>query len=202
MSVPATGRPAVVFAAAPLAATARLKSRLAQLEHPFVVAADGGAKTALAFGLRPDVVIGDLDSLDPATLREHERTSVQLETYPRDKDATDGQLAVERALAADPSQLILLGFLGGPRLDQALANVLVLRRVEIPAVLLDESNECILLRGGGAHPRPAMGARWRSTRAGRHAGCEQRCHRRRSWRGDRARAAARHTPLSRLTSGL
>ena len=149
--MPATGRPAVVFAAAPLAATARLKSRLAQLEHPFVLAADGGARTALAFGLRPDVVIGDLDSLDPATLRELERTSVPFETYPPDKDATDGQLAVERALAAQPSELLLLGFLGGPRLDQALANVLVLRRVEIPAVLLDESNECILLRPGAEH---------------------------------------------------
>ncbi len=148
----------MVFAAAPLAATARLRSRLAQLEHPFVLAADGGARTALAFGLPPDVVIGDLDSLDAATRGELERTSVPLETYPRDKDATDGQLAVERALAADPGQLILLGFLGGPRLDQALANVLALLRVEIPAVLLDESNECILLRPGAEHVwRPEPG---------------------------------------------
>lgn len=138
----------MVFAAAPLVATARLKSRLAQLEHPFVLAADGGARTALAFGLQPDVVIGDFDSIDAATRRQLERRSVPFETYPREKDATDGQLAVERALAADPSQLLLLGFLGGPRLDQALANVLVLLRVEIPAVLLDESNECTLLRAG------------------------------------------------------
>ena len=149
--MPARGRPGVVFAAAPLAPTARLNSRLAQLEQPFVVAADGGARTALDFGLRPDVVIGDLDSLAAATLVELKRASVPIETYPRDKDATDGQLAVERALAEHPSRLLLLGFLGGPRLDQLLANVLALSRVETPAVLLDEYNECVLLRPDNEH---------------------------------------------------
>jgi thiamine pyrophosphokinase len=149
--VPAPGRPAVVFAAAPLAPTARLQSRLAQLEQPFVVAADGGARTALAFGLPPDVVIGDLDSLDATLLRELGRASVAVETYPRDKDATDGQLAVERALAEHPSRLVLLGFLGGPRLDQLLANVLLLVRFQLPAVLLDERNETVLLQPGTQH---------------------------------------------------
>src|SRR5262249_25770453 len=47
--------------------------------------------------------------------------------------------------------LVLVGFLGGPRLDQALANVLLLADLDIPAVLLDEHNECILLRGAAEH---------------------------------------------------
>ena len=148
----------MVFAAAPLRPTSRLRARLAGVCRPFVVAADGGAATALAFGLHPDVVIGDLDSIDAATLHELELRNVALETFPRDKDATDGQLAVARALQTRPRELILLGFLGGPRLDQAVANVLLLVRIEAPATLLDEHNECTLLRPGEARTwRPEAG---------------------------------------------
>jgi thiamine pyrophosphokinase len=144
------GRPgaAVVFAAAPLSPTDRLRARLAELEQPFVVAADGGARTCLGFGLEPAVVIGDLDSIDSETRYELKRRGIDFETYPRDKDATDGQLAIERALKAQPGELLLFGFLGGPRLDQALANVLLLTRSDLPTVLMDERNECTLVRPG------------------------------------------------------
>jgi thiamine pyrophosphokinase len=128
-----------------------LRARLALLREPFVVAADRGATTALAFGYTPDVVVGDLDSIDASTLAELNRRGVPIEKHPRDKDATDGQLAVERALEVEPSGLWLLGFLGGPRLDQALANVLLLPRVELAATLLDERNELVLLRPGRQH---------------------------------------------------
>jgi thiamine pyrophosphokinase len=138
---------AIVFAAAPLAPTDRLRSRLASLRDPFVVAADDGATTALAFGLTPDVVVGDLDSLDPAT--RSKLTGVLIEEYPRDKDVTDGQLAIVRALQASPTELLLLGFLGGPRLDQELANVLLLTSLDTPAVLVDDGNEATVLRQRG-----------------------------------------------------
>ena len=148
----------MVFAAAPLEASARLRARLAGLCRPFVVAADGGAATALAFGVRPDVVIGDLDSIDVATLVQLKANGVALETFPRDKNATDGQLAVARALRVQPNELILLGFLGGPRLDQAIANVLLLVQFELPVTLVDERNECVLLRPGAEHAwRPESG---------------------------------------------
>jgi thiamine pyrophosphokinase len=147
---------AIVFAAAPLNPSRRLRSRLADLREPFVVAADNGATTALAFGLRPDVVIGDFDSLEPGSLAALD--GVPIETYPRDKDATDGQLAIERALRMQPNELWLLGFLGGPRLDQELANVLLLASVATPAVLLDERNECRLVRPGPGYTwRPEAG---------------------------------------------
>lgn len=138
----------MVFAAAPVRPTVRLKARLAALGQPYVVAADAGAATALSFGLRPDVVIGDLDSIDDATLARLKAENVTFETFPRDKDATDGQLAVQRALEAEPAELILLGFLGGPRLDQAVANVLLLIRINVPVSVLDEHNACLLLRPG------------------------------------------------------
>src|SRR5690349_4198175 len=102
----------------------------------------------MAFGLVPNVVVGDLDSLDPNTLARLGEVNVAVETYPRDKNATDGQLALERALRERPTEVWLLGFLGGPRLDQALANVLLLTTVETRTVLADERNECVLVRPG------------------------------------------------------
>jgi thiamine pyrophosphokinase len=147
---------AIVFAAAPVQPTPRLKRRVASLESPFVVAADGGAATALAFGLTPDVVIGDFDSLAPSALSD--LNDLKLERYPRDKDFTDGELAIRRALDVSPQELWLIGFLGGPRLDQALANVMLLTHIEIPATLLDERNECRLVRAGVPYAwRPETG---------------------------------------------
>jgi thiamine pyrophosphokinase len=137
---------AIVFAAVRLAPTPRLRSRLAQLDNPYVVAADDGATTALAFGLTPHLVVGDLDSLDQATLERLRAANVPIEVHPRDKDATDGQLAIDSAMRQQPTHLYLLGFLGGPRLDQALANVLLLTRMAPGAVLLDERNEALLVR--------------------------------------------------------
>ncbi len=138
---------ALVFAAARLRPTPRLGERLAGLDVAMVIAADDGASTALACGLTPHLVIGDLDSISPATLRHLRERGVPIETHPRDKNATDGQLAIERALESHPDELDLVGFLGGPRLDQALANILLLTRIDIPTVLLDEQNACRLLRG-------------------------------------------------------
>jgi thiamine pyrophosphokinase len=150
--VPGARPAAIVFAAAPVEPTARLRARLSELTKPYVVAADRGASTALAFAYRPDVVIGDLDSIEAATLAQIRESGVPIEAHPRDKDATDGQLAIERALQQQPSQLVLLGFLGGPRLDQSLANVLLLvGLLDTPAVLLDERNECVVVRPGVEH---------------------------------------------------
>jgi thiamine pyrophosphokinase len=137
---------ALVFAAAPVQPTPRLTARLASLDTPRVIAADAGATTALAFGFTPELVLGDFDSIEPATLLRLQAEHVHIETHPRDKNATDGQLAIQRALESDPTELYLVGFLGGPRLDQALANVLLLAALEVPAVLLDADNECRLLR--------------------------------------------------------
>lgn len=150
-SVPDEPRPAIVFAAAPVEPTSRLRLRLGAARHPLVVAADRGAARALAFGFEPDLVVGDLDSIDQATLAELRQRRVPIEVHPRDKDATDGQLAIDRALAWRPSYLLLIGFLGGPRLDQALASVLLLAQVQARAIVLDERNECQLVRPGGDH---------------------------------------------------
>jgi thiamine pyrophosphokinase len=140
-----------MFAGAPTDATPRLRRTLAALERPYVIAADSGAITALAFGFTPDLVVGDFDSLDSSVLNQLEDRGTNVERHPRDKAATDGQLALDAAAELQPERLVLVGYLGGPRLDQALANVLLLTTITVPTQLLDEHNEALLLRAGEEH---------------------------------------------------
>jgi len=71
-----------------------------------VVAADGGARYALAAGIVPDLIVGDLDSLGEDLAREIEDRGAELERHPARKDKMDGHLAVlaareREATAAD-----------------------------------------------------------------------------------------------------
>ncbi|MBN2205659.1 MAG: thiamine diphosphokinase [Thermoleophilia bacterium] len=96
-------------------------------EARFVVAADGGLGFALAHGVRVDVLVGDFDSLGAADVEAAERAGVRVERHPVRKDATDGELAVEAALAEGPGELMLAGALGGG-LDHVVSHLALLRR--------------------------------------------------------------------------
>jgi thiamine pyrophosphokinase len=94
-----------------------------------VVAADSGVDTAMALGLRVDVVVGDLDSVSPEGLAAAERAGARIERHPVAKDATDLALAIEAALGLlgdrPGGRLVVLGGAGG-RLDHLLAGALAL----------------------------------------------------------------------------
>jgi thiamine pyrophosphokinase len=91
-----------------------------------VVAADGGARWLEAIGVRPDLLIGDLDSVDPDLIVRLAADGVTVERHPVDKDASDAELALDRATASGADEVVVLGALGGERLDHELANLLLL----------------------------------------------------------------------------
>jgi thiamine pyrophosphokinase len=92
-----------------------------------VVAADGGARFLLAEELRPDVVVGDFDSLSSEDARRLEETGVPLVRHPVRKDVTDGELATDEALRRGADELVLAGALGA--LDHMLGHLAILRRL-------------------------------------------------------------------------
>jgi thiamine pyrophosphokinase len=101
---------------------------------PFVVAADGGARHAGPLGLRIDRWVGDGDSLGDAGVAQLLAEGVPVDRAPFDKDESDTELAVEAALARAPQAITLLGALGGPRLDHALANLALLGLPELRGI--------------------------------------------------------------------
>jgi len=90
-----------------------------------VVAADSGLDRARDLGLAVDLVVGDLDSVDPDHLAAATAAGVRVERHPTDKDATDLDLALAAALDAGATSATVLAA-GGGRLDHFLANVLLL----------------------------------------------------------------------------
>lgn len=96
------------------------------VDATLVVAADGGAEALDRIGRRPDLVVGDLDSADPDLVATDLAEGVRVERHPVDKEASDTELAIDAAIAAGATELILLGATGGARLDHELANLLLL----------------------------------------------------------------------------
>lgn len=114
-----------------------------------IICADGGTLHALALGLVPNLIVGDLDSLPEDVVREMEAKRVEIQRHPVDKDQTDLELALSIAIERGASEILILTALGG-RVDQYLANILLLTRPEWqPARLgLAEGNQqAWLLRG-------------------------------------------------------
>ena len=62
----------------------------------YLVAADGGARHMEVLGLSPDVIVGDLDSIDSALLSRLQEEGADVEQHPAAKDATDLELAIAR----------------------------------------------------------------------------------------------------------
>jgi thiamine pyrophosphokinase len=103
------------------------KARALLHDDDFIIAADGGTRHALALGLMPNVIVGDLDSLpsdfEPSTFNG------EIVLYPKDKNETDLELAIQHALTLKPEQIIILAALGG-RLDQTLGNIALISNLQ------------------------------------------------------------------------
>jgi len=91
-----------------------------------VIAADGGAHWLDARGRLPDLLVGDLDSVTSHLAEELAAAGVRIERHPVDKDASDVELAVERAVAEGADRVVVVGAIGGARVDHELANLLLL----------------------------------------------------------------------------
>ena len=94
----------------------------------YLVAVDGGGGHCARLGLLPQLAIGDFDSLPPDLLAYYGAAGVERLTFPTDKDSIDGELAVREVLRRGAEEVLLLGALGGPRLDMEMANLLLLSR--------------------------------------------------------------------------
>lgn len=100
-----------------LTVTPRLRRQIADAR---IIAADSGMKHARALGIVPELWVGDFDSAGSELMLDY--AHVPRQTHLADKDATDGEIAVEEALRLGASEFVLVGGLGGQS-DHATAHL-------------------------------------------------------------------------------
>ena len=104
---------------------ALLKGLRAAYPNALCYCADAGADLCYAAKLRPDCLIGDMDSLSAKTRQWFHEMDVPEMVYPAEKDYSDTQLAVEKLYEQGSDEVIVIGALGG-RMDHELANIMLL----------------------------------------------------------------------------
>ncbi len=99
----------------------------------FVICADSGYDHAKKFGIKADIVIGDMDSTKYSDIPEDKML------YPKRKNFTDSELAIMYAEEKGFDGVLLFGMIG-TRMDHSLANIGMLSRLR-NARIIDENNE-------------------------------------------------------------
>ncbi|RKD27830.1 thiamine diphosphokinase [Caminicella sporogenes DSM 14501] len=113
----------------------------------FIICVDGGARHLINFGIKPNVIIGDLDSILSKDREFFMSQDVEFVKFPADKDATDTELATELALEKNPETITYIGVLGS-RMDHTLANINLLKKSldrKVKAKIVNEKNEIYLI---------------------------------------------------------
>ena len=112
----------------------------------YVICADGGMDSALKYGIKPDLIVGDFDSAESDVPKGTE--TIRLKT---EKDDTDMLAAVMEGLRRGYRNFILFGALGGLRFDHSFANLCVLQYLNkngCKAIILDEKCRVFLINDG------------------------------------------------------
>ena len=92
------------------------------LPSDYIIGVDGGAKYALEYKIKLDVVIGDFDSLSKQDQKKIAEKQISFKTYKKEKDETDSELALRYAIKKGYKTILLFGILGA-RIDHVLTNI-------------------------------------------------------------------------------
>lgn len=116
-------------------------------EGDALIGADSGARFLVNNGLKPDISIGDFDSVSGVELAQIRENSGQtIACDPIDKDYTDTEMAFRLALDMKPNEIVLLGALG-TRFDHSLANIHLLALADergVAACIFDNNNRIFI----------------------------------------------------------
>ena len=112
-----------------------------------VVAADSGLEFCYHAGIRPDYIVGDFDSIRPEILAYFRgKKEIPMDTYRPEKDMTDTDIALEKAVQLGADSVVFFGATG-TRLDHTLSNIfnlIILKERGIRAWILDAHNRIYL----------------------------------------------------------
>lgn len=122
------------------------KSQVGKRDDCLIIGCDGGSCHLKSWGIKPDVIIGDMDSIDAGLLARYDSEKIKIIKYPAEKDFTDTELALDYALEVKPEKIYIWCALGG-RMDHTLSNIFLLFKGQekgIQTVLIDPFCEIFL----------------------------------------------------------
>lgn len=143
---------AIIFANGDAGAGAMVARVLESRGSALIIAADGGAHNAMRFGVFPQHIIGDMDSVGDAYLSAFEARGAVIHRYPEEKNETDLELALVFAAGAGARAIRVIGAVGD-RLDQTLSNVYLMALPSLAEcdVRLVSGKQAVWLIGAGQH---------------------------------------------------
>ena len=77
--------------------------------YDLIVAVDSGTEQAYKLFLKPDLIIGDLDSIDEKTIKRAKKDEVQILKYETNKNETDFELALKQVLDEEIKDITIIG---------------------------------------------------------------------------------------------
>ena len=112
----------------------------------FIIACDAGYRNCERLGCKPDIIVGDFDSA-PCP----QQNADDIVVLPHVKDDTDTEYAAKLAAQKGFDEVLLLGALGGKRVEHTLANLctgLGLEQRGVRTTLLDERSRITYVMPG------------------------------------------------------
>ena len=113
-------------------------------EETICFCADGGANFAFQYGKVPEMIIGDLDSIEKRVLEYYKSKNILIKKFPKDKDFTDFELILKEINKISENKnsvekIFVVGGLG-KRIDMILSNLFIMEKYK-NLVFLQENEE-------------------------------------------------------------
>ncbi|MDF2986806.1 MAG: thiamine pyrophosphokinae [Eubacterium sp.] len=108
----------------------------------YIISVDGGASHLRKMGIIPDILLGDFDSANEEDIEYFKTQGIQADQFSAEKDMTDSELAIEKALEKGVEEIVFIGAVG-TRFDHSMSNIFLLKKlmdVSVKACIVDEHN--------------------------------------------------------------
>lgn len=125
-----------------------------QSDQTIFIGVDRGALHLLNEGIVPKEAVGDFDSVSVEEFQLIQSSVEKVDSFQSEKDETDTELAVARAIAYQPEEIILTGVTGG-RLDHFESALQLLYRSQLAnkdiVLFIKSSNNELSILHPGVH---------------------------------------------------
>jgi len=116
------------------------------IKSNYIIGVDRGTYWLIINGVTPNIAIGDFDSVNAREFQMIKNKVKRVKEYPKRKNFTDMELAVNYAMTLLPKEVVLYGGIG-KRLDHTMGNIRLLEMLHEKGVIRDLNNEVRITSG-------------------------------------------------------